>query len=214
MSWGIIVLAAVAGVLVGASGRLLLGRLRRGVRLRAGPVELACGVLFAVVAWRGPPAWWLPVPLVLSAFAVLLAAVDLLRLRLPDALTLPAAGALGLALAAAAVVADDPALWWSAGLGALVFFGSHLLVHRLRPGSLGAGDVKLSGGLGGVLGAVGWPALAVGACLAAFVTLGLAVAARAFRVRAWSSGVPHGPGLLVATWLVAVFPGTGSGVGP
>lgn len=219
MSWGtIIAAAATAGVAVGAAGRVLLARLRRGVRLRRGPCELLAALLFAAVAARwasgGLPAWWLPVPLALSAVGVPLAAVDLTRRRLPDALTLPAYGLLGAAVIAAAAGASDQALVLAAVLGGGMFFGVHLLVRLAAPRALGAGDVKLAGSLGGVLGAVGWPALAVSACLASLFTLVLAGLGRLGRAGGWGSGVPHGPGLLAATWLVVVFPGTGSGVGP
>lgn len=218
MNWEFIIIAACAGLVAGTSARLLLGRLRRGVRVRPGACELLGVGLFAVVAARhtsgGLPAWWLPVPLALSALAVPLVVSDVLRRRLPDALTLPAYGVLGLALVGAALVAGQPMLGLSALLGGVVFFLLHWAVHQAAPQSLGAGDVKLAGSLGGVLGAVGWPALAVGGCYASLFTLALTGFARVARVRAWRGGVPHGPGLLAATWLVAVFPGTGLGVGP
>ncbi|MFD2400193.1 hypothetical protein ACFSVJ_30210 [Prauserella oleivorans] len=69
--------------------------------------------------------------------------------------------------------------------------------------------MKLAGSLGGVLGATGWPAVVVAACTAAVVTAVLALAAALLRVRRWRDGVPHGPGLLLATCLVVVFPGAG-----
>ncbi|RSM37309.1 hypothetical protein DMA12_37090 [Amycolatopsis balhimycina DSM 5908] len=75
------------------------------------------------------------------------------------------------------------------------------LVRLATPGSLGAGDVKLSGSLGAVLGAAGWAALAAAAALAALFTLAVAAARR------HSGRVPHGPALLTATWLCAIFPG-------
>lgn len=218
VSWGIIVIAAAAGLVSGAAGRLLLARLRRGVRVPAGPCELVSALLVAVVAMRWTsgalPAWWLPVPLVLTAVGVPLAAVDLVRLRLPDPLTYTAFGAVGCAVVAAAGVVEDEALVLAALFGGMVYFAVHLLVHAVAPHSLGAGDVKLAGGLGGVLGVVGWPALVLGACLASLITLAIAGIGRLVRAAEWRSGVPHGPGLLAATWLVAVFPGTGLGVGP
>lgn len=206
-----------AGLLAGAAGRGLLARLRRGARVRAGPCELACAALCALVAARwtagGLPGWWLPVPLVVTALAVPLAAADLMHRRLPDALTLPAYGLIGGSLGVAALAAGDGHLLVAAAMGCLVFGAAHLVVHVLAPNSLGAGDVKLAGSLGGVLGALGWPALLVASLLASLFTLLLTLGARLARAAVWRSGVPHGPALLLATWLVAVFPATGSEVG-
>jgi leader peptidase (prepilin peptidase)/N-methyltransferase len=158
--------------------------------------------LSAVLGWRAAvdqlPWWWVPVPLLLGWFAVPLVAADFRRRRLPDVLTLSAYPVVGLALAVASAV--DPGLGVRALLGGLVFGGAHVLVRVLAPAALGGGDVKLAGSLGAVLGAVGWPALAVAALLAGCCTALLAVAARA-------GAAPHGPGLLAATWLVAAFPG-------
>ncbi|WIV56582.1 prepilin peptidase [Amycolatopsis nalaikhensis] len=148
----------------------------------------------------GRPTWWLPIPVLLTVLAVPLALADLRHLRLPDVLTLSAYPLLGAAIGAAALGGGGPALAIRATAGALLFGGAHALVHRAKPGSIGAGDVKLSGSLGAVLGAVGWPALAVAAVLAALLSLATAIATGTHRV-------PHGPALLTATWLCAVFPG-------
>ncbi|MQA12390.1 MAG: prepilin peptidase [Pseudonocardiaceae bacterium] len=195
--------------------RVLLGRLSRGARVRAPWCELAMGVLWALLGLRlgsaVTPAWWLPVPLLLAAFAVPLVVVDLRHRRLPDALTLPAYPVLGVAVACAGVFGGDSWLIGRALAGAALFAGAHALVRLLVPASLGAGDVKLAGSLGGVLGAVGWPAVLVAAVLATVLTLALAVA-RIHRGE-WRTGVPHGPGLLTAAWLVTAFPGTGLEVG-
>lgn len=217
MDPSILSLFVVCGAGAGAAARLLLARLRRGAHVRAGPCEIAGALLFTLVAVRwmsgGFSSWWLPVPLVMSALGVPLVAVDLVHRRLPDALTWPAYALVGGALGLAAAMSADPALLAAALAGAVVFGGAHLVVHLVAPHSLGAGDVKLAGSVGAALGAVGWPALAVAACLAAMVTLAFAACATLARTRVWSGGVPHGPGLLTATWMVVVFPGTGLGVG-
>lgn len=161
--------------------------------------------LWGVIGWRlgagGLPGWWVPVALAVAWLAVVLTVTDLRHRRLPDALTLPAYPAAAVLLAIAAVWAGWP-LVAGAVLGAGVFLGAHAAVHFVSPGSLGAGDVKLAGPLGAVLGAVGWPTLVIAAWLAAVCTLGLRVVApRRFR-----EGVPHGPGMLAATCVIAVFP--------
>jgi leader peptidase (prepilin peptidase)/N-methyltransferase len=144
-------------------------------------------------------------PLLVAWLAVTLTVVDLRHRRLPDALTFAAypATAVGLAVAVSQsgwqVVSG--ALVGALGLGVL-----YLTVHALSPRSMGGGDVKLSGSQGAVLGAVGWPAVLMGATLAAVLTLVLnAVASRGHRVR-WRTGVPHAPALLGATYLIATFP--------
>lgn len=178
--------------------------------------ELAVALLWAVAAARwisgAAPAWWLPVPLLLGWLGVLLTVTDLAHRRLPDLLTLPAYPVAVLVLGLAALLGPDPWLWLRAAVGGLVFWGLHALVRWRWRDALGRGDVKLAGTLGAVLGAVGPAALVIGAVVAAVVTalLGLLLA-RVDRQRDPPRGIPYGPGLLLATWLVAVFPGTGLG---
>lgn len=183
----------LGGLLMGAASRWLLTRLRRGVVVNPPWPELAGGLLAALAAFRHPPPTWLPVPLLLGVIAVPLAAADLACRRLPDALTLPAYPLLSVAL-----LEFEPSLVGRVILGALAFGGAHALVRALAPGSLGGGDVKLAGALGLVLGALGWPDLIIAPVLAAATTLLLALARRA-------KSAPHGPGLLAATWVLAVF---------
>ena len=191
-------------VLLGATSTLLTrAALRRAsITLRRPWPELTTAALSAVPAWRAAthhlPTWWLPVPLVLTWFAVPLVAADLARRRLPDLLTIPAYPALGTALTVAAVTGPGPTLLVRAALGVIVFGGAHLLIRSLSPPSMGGGDVKLAGSLGGVLGALGWAALALTVTLAATVTAALALVTR-------TRHAPHGPGLLAATWLLATF---------
>lgn len=202
-----------AGWLSGHFGRRLVLRLRPAAPVRAPCCELPIALLWAVsglwVLAGAAPAWWLPVPLCLAWFGVLLAVLDLAERRLPDALTGIAFLLVLLSIGFASVAGPDGQLATRAALGVLLFGGAHLAVHLLNPASLGAGDVKLSASLGGVLGAVGLPALALAAVLAAVVTAALAFGARLFAYRPWRAGVPHGPGLLLATWVVAAFPGSG-----
>ncbi|PXY19199.1 prepilin peptidase [Prauserella muralis] len=215
MFWGLLIIAVAGGFTGWAASRVL----RHARRPAAVPVRwCAAGtaVLWSGVAWRwwasDMPGWWLPVPLAVTALAVPLTLADLAHRRLPDALTLPAYPLAGGALAVAAACGPDGTLALRAALAAVVFAGVHALVHTVAPAALGAGDVKLSGSLGGVLGATGWPALVIAAGTAAVVTLVLAGAAALLRVDRWRGGAPHGPGLLAATCLVAVFPPMASGV--
>ncbi|AGM05314.1 A24 family peptidase [Amycolatopsis keratiniphila] len=195
---------------VAGAGSALVTRpcLRRaGAPITAWAAALTAVALVAVClryqsgAW---PSWWLAVPAVLTVFAVPLALADLKYRRLPDILTLPAYPALAVALGIAAH-GGGAAITWRAVLGALVFGGAHALVHAVSPRSLGAGDVKLAGSLGAVLAATGWPSIVLGAVAAALLSVALAVGGPRHPT------VPHGPGLLVAAWALAVFAGPGPG---
>jgi leader peptidase (prepilin peptidase)/N-methyltransferase len=124
-------------------------------------------------------------------------------------------------------------------LGAGVLAGGYLAVRVLAPGALGAGDVKLAAGLGAALGALSLSAVLLGALLASLLTVGVALGRAVLRwavqvraglsstvwgrtvsVRAgppgaraagggWAGGVPHGPAMLAAGWLVLAAAGTG-----
>lgn len=197
------------GVLAGLAARRLLRRLRRGTSVRPGWCEAAVGGLWAVVGWRwahgGLPYWWLPVPLLLTWLAVPLVVTDLRHRRLPDALTLTAYPATGVALTVAAALGGGWRLLVGAAAGATVLLVAHAAVHWVFPRAIGGGDVKLSGSLGAALGALGLPSVVLATVLAAVVTLLLRVLSPRRVTCGWSDGIPHGPGLLTAACLVVVL---------
>jgi leader peptidase (prepilin peptidase) / N-methyltransferase len=201
-------LLALAGALAGVAGRHLLARLRRGAIVHSGWLAGGVSLLWTVLGWRvstgAVPGWWLPIPLVLTWFAVLLTATDLRHQRLPNALTLSAYPVIGAATVVAATAGGGWNLTASALTGAVAFCTLHAMIHMASPRAMGAGDVKLSGSVGAVLGAVGWPAMVLATGLAASFTLTLRIAAP----DRWRDGIPHGPGMLAATCLIALFPGT------
>lgn len=116
---------------------------------------------------------------------VLLSAYDLRQRRLPNALTLP--GAAAILLCAAGAGRGLPAL-----AGAAALSGVYLLVHLLAPAAMGAGDVKLAIGLGGLAGCFGAPVWFLAALGAPLLTalVGVSRGART---------VPHGPAMCLAT---------------
>lgn len=202
-------LLTTIGATTGAASHFLLSHLRRGATVHSGLLALGVAALWAMAGWQAAkghlPWWWLPVPLLVAWLAVTLTAVDLKHRRLPNALTLPAYPA----IAAVVAVASTQAGWQlarNALLGAAILGGLYLTIHLLSPTSMGAGDVKLSGTQGAVMGAVGLPAVAVGTALAALLTLLLsALTPRRLREH-WHTEVPHGPALLAATYVIATFP--------
>jgi leader peptidase (prepilin peptidase) / N-methyltransferase len=127
--------------------------------------------------------------MVLAWFGVLLGAVDLRWRRLPDVLTLPMYPVF-------AVLLSDQ--WVRAVCGCLVFGGAHLVVRLVRPAAMGGGDVKLAGALGAVLACDGWLSLVWAAGGAGLVSAGVGLVTR-------RRDVPHGPGLLAATWGLTVL---------
>lgn len=178
------------------------------------PARYQLAVIIALLAgvalrWSADalPAWWLPVPIAITVLGVPLAAIDLRYRRLPNALTLAAVGVIACAMVAVAAGAGTAAVLPAAAWGGIGLTAAHLAVHVAAPASLGGGDVKLASSIGAVLGAVGWQAVLLGSLLASGVAFLLGTAARLLRRPSWRDGVPYGPGLLAATWVIAVFPG-------
>ncbi|GAB3279779.1 hypothetical protein GCM10027563_08230 [Parasphingorhabdus pacifica] len=203
MFWMVFVAGGAAGASAGSWGRRLLLLLRRGVRPPALWCEVGVAVLWSVLAaavFSGAlPWWWAPVPLGLGWLAVLLSACDVVARRLPDALTLPAYPLLWGLLAGAAHWGGPSGLLPGAVAGCVLHAGTYLLIRLVSARSMGAGDVKLSGTLGAVVGAVSVPAVMLSIVAAAVLTL----------LSAWrwqEDGVPHGPAMLAPAWLAAAFP--------
>lgn len=196
---------ALAGALAGLAGHTVLTRLRRGATVHKGWCVAGVAILWSLSTWHattgGIPWRWLPVPLVVAWFAVMLTVVDLKHRRLPNVLTYCAYPAVAVATA---YNGWQPVT--SAATGAALLVLVYLSVHVLTPHAMGAGDVKLSGSQGAVLGAVGWPAVLTGTMAAAVLTLLLnALIPKRLRTQ-WQSGIPHGPPLLAATYVLATFP--------
>jgi leader peptidase (prepilin peptidase)/N-methyltransferase len=124
------------------------------------------------------------------AWLAALSCYDVRQRRLPNLLTLP--GAAVILLAAVAVGRDLPAL-----AGAAALAGVYLLVHLVVPAAMGAGDVKLALGLGGLAGCFGVEVWFLAALVAPLLTAlcGMVGLRRGVRT------VPHGPSMCLATGL-------------
>lgn len=132
---------------------------------------------------------------VVVAWLVALSCYDIAQRRLPNLLTLPGAGAI--LLAAAVAGRALPAL-----AGAAALTGVYLLVYLIAPAALGAGDVKLAIGLGGLVGCFGPEVWFLAALAAPLLTALWAVVIRLCGGGA-AATVPHGPSMCVATAGVA-----------
>jgi leader peptidase (prepilin peptidase) / N-methyltransferase len=128
------------------------------------------------------------------AWFTALSVYDLRQRRLPNALTLP--GAAAVLAVAVATGRGMPALAGATAL-ALLYLG----VHLVSPAGMGAGDVKLALGVGGLTGSFGVDAWMLAALTAPVLT---ALWALAVRVRGGDATVPHGPSMCLAAAVAVV----------
>ena len=206
IAWLPALIGAVGGAAAGWGSRLLLARLRRGVVVRAGIIEVACALITAVgvgLSWPGPL-----VALVVWAgvLGVALGAVDLVHHRLPDALTLPAIPITLVLIGVTEFAAPATGNVVTGLIMAGVLGGAFWALSAISPRAMGRGDVKLVPSLALMTGYVS-VAAGVLAVVIAFV-LGALVALLGLLVRRLSlnSAIPFGPYLLAGCWLVLVFP--------
>ncbi|WP_030623173.1 prepilin peptidase [Streptomyces sclerotialus] len=167
---------------------------------------VACALLAAAAGPRPELAVWL----LLAPVAVLLATVDAAVHRLPDVLTLPAAGAAAALLGAAALVPGHRGSWTGALLGGLGLAAGYFVLFLIRPDGLGFGDVKLALTLGVALGWYGWGVLFLGAfagfLLGSVYGIGMMIVRRAGR----KSAMPFGPFMALGALLGLLLGGYGA----
>ena len=189
---------------------LLRGRCRdcsAPISARYPAVEAACGVLFAVMAWRFGFEAELPAYLYLAAVGLALALIDIDTRRLPDVLTLPSMVVTAVLLVIAALAHGDADPLVRAGIGAAALGAFYFVLWFAYPAGMGFGDVKLAPTLGALLGWVSYGALAVGAFggffLGGLFGIGVIVLGRGGR----KSKVPFGPFMLLGA-LVGILAGS------
>ncbi|BBY66515.1 prepilin peptidase [Mycolicibacterium helvum] len=132
---------------------------------------------------------------VVLLWAAALTVCDIRHRRLPNALTLPGA-------VTAIAVAAGCGHGLSALAGALGLAALYLVVHLAIPAGLGAGDVKLALGVGGLTGAFGPDVWLLAALGAPVLTALLAVV---IAVRDPTATVPHGPSMCIASLAAAAL---------
>ncbi|NED84624.1 prepilin peptidase, partial [Streptomyces sp. SID11233] len=164
---------------------------------------LGCAAVAATTGARPELAVWL----LLAPVAVLLAAIDRRVHRLPDELTLPAAGVAAALLGVAALLPEHGGSWLSALLGGLGLGAFYLLLFLVNPNGMGFGDVKLALSLGVVLGWYGWAVVFAGGfagfLFGAVYGLALMITRRAGR----RTGIPFGPFMIAGALLGILFGG-------
>ncbi|MEU2678942.1 A24 family peptidase [Streptomyces sp. NPDC007107] len=164
---------------------------------------LACVALAAATGVRPEAVVWL----LLAPVAVLLAVIDRRVHRLPDALTLPLAGAAAVLLGGAALLPEHGGSWTSALLGGAALGGFYLVLFLINPNGMGFGDVKLALALGIALGWYGWGVLCAGGfagfLFGALYGTGLMLVRRAGR----KTGIPFGPFMIAGALTGLLFGG-------
>jgi leader peptidase (prepilin peptidase) / N-methyltransferase len=121
---------------------------------------------------------------VVIGWLAVLSGYDLRQRRLPNLLTLP--GAVVILIGSYCAGRGLPAL-----AGAVALTGLYLVVHLMAPAGMGAGDVKLAIGLGGLAGCFGVAVWFLAALSAPLLTALIGVV--------WRGAVPHGPSMCLAT---------------
>ncbi|MFM7707745.1 MAG: prepilin peptidase [Gammaproteobacteria bacterium] len=181
-------------------------------------VEALTAVLFALAAIKFAPGWPLAGALLLIAFLVALAFIDLDTQFLPDQLTLPLLW-VGLAMSlffgpvggnagiGSAGAGDLPPALPDAVLGAIAGYLVLWTVHhafRLATGKegMGYGDFKLLAALGAWLG---WQALLPIVLIASVTGALVGIALMVGRGHGRNHPIPFGPFLAVAGWIVLMW---------
>ena len=201
------IVGAVIGGAAGFGLRILLARLRRGIRLRPGILEFFAALVTAMGATASAGTPRFGIVLVAGLLTVLLTPVDAVYHRLPDAITLPAIPVAAVTvLATFLAVPGSGSLFTAAACGVGVWAAFAALAH-FSPRSMGWGDVKLVPSLGLLTGYFGVVTTVMGV-LMAFV-LGALVALYGLIARrlTLTSAIPFGPFLLLGAWIVLTFPG-------
>lgn len=184
----------------GIPGWIRAGQACRCIR-RMPWVVPAGGAAAGLIGWSG--SLLTPVLLPAVVLGVLLAAVDLRCLRLPDPLVAALALLLCPPLAVAALVAGEPGRLGRAALVA-VLVGAGYLVLALA-GGVGFGDVKVAAVLGFLLGFAGWPAVVIGLVAPQLVNGPIALAMLARGQIHRRAALPFGPALFAGALIGLAF---------
>jgi leader peptidase (prepilin peptidase)/N-methyltransferase len=185
---------------------LLLGGRCRSCRARVSAryplLEAGTAATFAGVAVVYPRVYVIAMLCAFCAVMLAVGAIDLEHKIIPNKITYPAFPGFALAVVVGWAIGQDldPV---RALVGALAYGGAFLVIAFIAPRGLGMGDVKLTGLIGLVMGALGLRYVGVAAGAAVLLGgLGGIIALLAGRGR--KSAIPFGP-FLTAGALVAVF---------
>jgi len=212
--WWIVIMWAIAGAVVGAGLSYLtccwvrpmavLYR-RRGSTTAIGVAVTA--ILFGALAWRLDARFELLPYSTLAAISVPLAVIDTIEHRLPNKVLLVAYPALLILFSLGSLLHSDPTSLVRALTSMIAIASFYLALALSFPGGLGAGDVKLGGLLGLVLGWTSWTAVITGTLLGWLLGAGAWFTFRLTGQITRDSLLPLGPFLLLGTLItITVMP--------
>lgn len=136
-----------------------------------------------------------------AGVSIALTIIDVRSHRLPNAVVLPSYLVAAVLLTAAAALTGAWGDLLRAGVCMVLMFGFYLLLHRIRSGGMGGGDVKLAGVIGIYLGWIGWGAVIVGV-FAAFLAGGIfGILLVTLRRARRDTPIPFGPWMLLGAWI-------------
>lgn len=208
--WLFVVGAGVLGGILSPAAEVAIARFlpRAGIRPSI-PVQITtAAITFAACAafsLRLGITLSLPAFLFLAVMGTQLGRIDVARHLLPNplVLTLLIGGLLLLMLPA--LFDNQAGALGRALAGGLILFFAYLILALISPAGIGMGDVKLAAPIGLYLGYLGWTQLLYGGLLG-FIINGLVSALAAGRNRRITGAeVAHGPSMLLATTVVALF---------
>ncbi len=165
-------------------------------------VELGCGLLSALVAWRLGFGWPLLAALAFTWASLALTLIDLDHQLLPDAITLPLLW-LGLLCSLGHWFTDPTSAILGAVAGYLVLWSLYQLFRLLtRKEGMGYGDFKLLAAAGAWLG---WQQLPLVILLSSFVGALVGITLIVARGRDRNLPIPFGPYLATAAWIALLW---------
>ena len=175
---------------------------KQPISMRYPLVELACGVLSAVIAWRYGVSWDALAMLVLTWGLLAMSLIDADHQLLPDALVLPLLW-LGLILNSFGVFVSLSDAVWGAAIGYMSLW-SIFWLFKLVTGKegMGYGDFKLLAMLGAW---GGWQILPLTILLSSVVGAVLGVIILRVQRNSISKPIPFGPYLALAGWIALLW---------
>lgn len=153
-------------------------------------MELVTGVLFSFVYWQLGFTWELLTMLLLVSMTTILIVSDMAYMLIPNKILL---FFLPLFIVMRIIEPLDP--WWLSLVGAVGGFGLVLVIILASRGGMGAGDMKLMGVLGIILG---FSKVIFTFFLAALIGAIIGLTLRAFQKIKKKQPIPFGPYILIA----------------